>query len=97
MLSLRQGTLCCYRNCLLAFGGCLHHELIPNLLTGGVAAHYNCCDVVWWWLQCLKAYVTMVIGGEEILKARVVRMYSDDESFSNEDTKEVSEMCASTY
>ena len=39
----------------------------------------------------------MATGGEEILKARVVRMYPDDESFPNEDTKEVSELCASTY
>ena len=32
----------------------------------------------------------MATGGEEILKARVVRMYPDDESLPNEDIKEVS-------
>ena len=82
-----------YRNCLLSFGACVRHGLIPNLLAGGVSARYNCRDAVWWWLQCLKEYVTMVTDGKEILKARVIRMYPEDDTFPNEDMNEVSKSC----
>ena len=73
-----------------------HVSVMANLLAGGVSARYNCCDTVWWWLQCLKEYVTMVTNGEEILKARVTRMYPEDDTFSNEDVNEVSGSCAPT-
>ena len=79
-----------YRNCLLIFGRCVRHGLIPNLLHSGVFARYNCRDAVWWWLLCLKEYVTMVKGGKEILKAPVVRMYPKDDSEPNHNSSEVS-------
>ena len=37
----------------------------------------------------------MVTNGEEILKARVIRMYPEDDAFPNEDVNEVSGSCAS--
>ena len=36
----------------------------------------------------------MVTNGEEILKARVTRMYPEDDTFPNEDVNEVSGSCA---
>ena len=78
---------------MLEFGGCVCHGLIPDLLAGGVFACYNSHDAVWWWLQCLKEYVTMVTSGEEVLKARVVCMHPDDESYPNKDVIEVSGSC----
>ena len=35
----------------------------------------------------------MVTDGKEILKARVIRMYPEDDTFPNEDMNEVSKSC----
>ncbi|KAM6908602.1 glycogen debranching enzyme-like [Lycodopsis pacificus] len=63
------------RNIILVFAGTLHHGLIPNLLGQGCSVRYNCRDAVWWWLQCIQEYCTLVQDGVSILKCPVQRMY----------------------
>jgi glycogen debranching enzyme len=65
---------------ILAYGSCLRHGLIPNLLCEGINARYNARDAIWWWLKAIRDYTEIVPDGHLILHAWVYRIYPTDES-----------------
>uniref|UniRef100_A0A914BV47 Glycogen debranching enzyme n=1 Tax=Acrobeloides nanus TaxID=290746 RepID=A0A914BV47_9BILA len=68
------------RNLILAFGGCLRHGLIPNLLAEGRSSRYNCRDAVWFWLSAILKYIELAPNGLEILEQPVLRLYTTDDA-----------------
>lgn len=68
------------RNIILAYAGAMRHGLIPNLLGEGKCSRYNCRDAVWFWLSSIIRFIDVVPQGEEILQAKVMRLYPEDDS-----------------
>ncbi|KAK9431500.1 hypothetical protein V1505DRAFT_56979 [Lipomyces doorenjongii] len=70
---------------ILAFASTLKHGMIPNLLDAGRRPRYNSRDSVWWFLQNIQDYVTLVPGGETILHEQVKRRFPLDDTYVEHD------------
>ncbi|ORY82459.1 glucanotransferase domain of glycogen debranching enzyme-domain-containing protein [Protomyces lactucae-debilis] len=60
---------------ILAFATTLKHGMIPNLLDSLRTPRYNSRDSIWFYMQAIQDYVTMVPNGAEILKKSVKRRF----------------------
>lgn len=80
MIAMRGLLLCTGRHAdakehLLCFASVVKHGMIPNLLGSCKLPRYNSRDSVWFFLQNLQDYVTLVPGGASILGERVKRRF----------------------
>lgn len=88
MIAMRGLLLCTGRygdakEHLLCFASLVKHGMIPNLLSRGVLPRYNSRDSVWFFLQNIQDYYTLVPDGHAILQERVKRRFTpyNDEWF----------------
>ncbi|EGC49156.1 glycogen debranching enzyme [Histoplasma capsulatum var. duboisii H88] len=60
---------------ILAFASVLKHGMIPNLLGSGKLPRYNSRDSVWFFLQAIQDYTTIVPDGISLLDVKVPRRF----------------------
>ena len=70
---------------LIAFGGCVYHGLIPNLLDSTRRPRFNARDATWWFMQALQDYCKYSPEGYEILNQEVSLRFPDDEYIDFDD------------
>lgn len=66
---------------ILAFATTLKHGMIPNLLDSIRTPRYNSRDSIWFYMQSIQDYVTMVPNGSSILKEKVKRRFPLDDEY----------------
>ncbi|ODH26713.1 glycogen debranching enzyme [Paracoccidioides brasiliensis] len=93
-ISLRGLLLCTGRfdvakDHIISFASVIKHGMIPNLLGSGKLPRYNSRDSVWFFLQAIQNYVTMVPDGIQLLEEKVPRRFLpyDDTWFSFDDER----------
>jgi glycogen debranching enzyme len=64
------------RSHIIAFGSCLRHGLIPNLLDRGLYPRYNARDASWWWLWAVQEYCRLSPEGLDFLGVLVHRRFT---------------------
>ncbi|KGQ01116.1 glycogen debranching enzyme [Paracoccidioides lutzii Pb01] len=93
-ISLRGLLLCTGRfdvakDHIISFASVIKHGMIPNLLGSGKLPRYNSRDSVWFFLQAIQNYVTMVPDGIQLLEEKVPRRFLpyDDTWFPFDDER----------
>ncbi|KAK5701470.1 bifunctional 4-alpha-glucanotransferase/amylo-alpha-1,6-glucosidase [Elasticomyces elasticus] len=80
MISMRGLLLCTGRyqeakEHILCFASVVKHGMVPNLLGSGKLPRYNSRDSVWFFLQNIQDYYTLVPDGHAILQEIVKRRF----------------------
>ena len=98
MIAMRGLLLCTGRYAeakehLMCFASVVKHGMIPNLLGSCKLPRYNSRDSVWFFLQNIQDYCSLVPNGETILQERVQRRFLpyNDEWFAWDDKRAYSE------
>ncbi|OJD16543.1 glycogen debranching enzyme [Emergomyces pasteurianus Ep9510] len=78
---------------ILAFASVLKHGMIPNLLGSGKLPRYNSRDSVWFFLQAIQDYTSIVPDGMSLLDEKVPRRFLpyDDTWFPFDDERAYSQ------
>lgn len=69
------------REHLIAFGGCLKHGLIPNLLDSARSPRYNARDATWFFMQSVQDYCLHSPEGLSFLSAKVPRRFPSADEY----------------
>jgi len=78
---------------ITAFGSCLRHGLIPNLLSSGENPRYNARDATWWFAQAIQDYCEFVFPDDPssavkfLHETRTLRYFPHDDQSSPREEK----------